>query len=82
MLVFYLQVFYENMDLHVTVPYFHGFRETRLTLPASAAQVPSAEEMLSYRGGSVTQCWLDYVPPVTSTSMWEYSKEKRITKLL
>lgn len=81
MLVFYLQVFYENMELHVTVPFSHGLRETVLTLPASAAQVPSAEEILCYHAGSVTQCWLDYMPTVTSTSIWEYSQEKRITKL-
>lgn len=81
MLVFYLQVFYENMELHITIPFSHGLRETPLKLPASAAQVPSAEEMLCYRGGSVTGCWLDYVLPVMCTSIWEYSKEKRITKL-
>lgn len=77
----YLQVFYEKLELHITVSFFHGLKETVLTLPASAAQVSSAEAILCYHGGSVTHCWSDDVLPVMSTSIWEYSKEKRITKI-
>lgn len=81
MLVFYFQVFYENMELHAKVPFPPVLRETVLTFPVSAAQVPSAEATLWYRGGSVTQGWLDYVPPLKSTTMWEYRKEKSVAKL-
>ncbi|OWK59457.1 hypothetical protein RLOC_00012912 [Lonchura striata] len=31
-------VFYEKLELHITVPFFHELRETVLTLPASAVQ--------------------------------------------
>lgn len=74
-------MFHEKVELHVTVHFFHELRETVLFKRASAGQVPSAEAILCYHGGSVTQCWSDYVLPLMSTSIWEYSKEKRVTKL-
>lgn len=51
MLIFYFQVFHENADGYVTAPFFHGLRDTVLTLLTAAAQVP-----LWYWGESVTEC--------------------------